>query len=127
MIRIYGIGARLNPIKAELSDVINTCMVEALAFPEDKRAHRFFPMAAEDFYFPAGRTDAYTVIEVHMMEGRSQGARKKLIHLLFKRIRDQLHIAPVDVEITIFESPACNFGFRGMTGDEATLDYKIDV
>ena len=25
------------------------------------------------------------------------------------------------------ESPACNWGFRGMTGDEASLDYKIDV
>ena len=127
MTRIYGIGARLNPIKAELSDVINGCLVEALAFPENKRAHRFFPMAAADFYFPEGRTDAYTVIEVHMIEGRSQQARKKLIHLLFTRIQERLSIDPVDVEITIFESPACNFGFRGMTGDEATLDYKIDV
>ena len=38
MIRIYGIEAQLNPIKAKLSDVINQSMVEALSFPEDKRA-----------------------------------------------------------------------------------------
>lgn len=70
MICIYGMGEKLDPVKAELSDVINACMVEALSFPADKRAHRFFPM--EDFYYPAGRTDVYVVIEVNMMQGRSQ-------------------------------------------------------
>jgi hypothetical protein len=33
----------------------------------------------------------------------------------------------VDVEITVNEAPASNWGFRGMTGDEADLNYKIDV
>ena len=127
MIRIYGIREKLDPIKAALSDVINECMVEALAFPDNKRAHRFFPMAAEDYYYPDGRTDAYLVIEVNMMAGRSEEARKKLIHLLFERIEHKLSISPIDVEIMIFESSACNFGFRGMAGDEATLNYKIDV
>jgi len=102
-------------------------MVEALQFPENKRAHRFFPMNTEDFYYPKGRTDSYTVIEISMIEGRSMDARKKLIHTLFKNIESQLKINPVDVEITISESPACNWGFRGVTGDEAKLDYKINV
>lgn len=127
MIRIYGIKEQLNPIKAKLSDVINQCMVEALSFPADKRAHRFFPMAAEDFYYPAGRSAAYTVIEISMMQGRSIAARKTLIHSLFRDIEAQLQIKPVDVEITIFESPAENWGFRGMTGDEANLNYSIKV
>lgn len=127
MIRIYGIKEQLNPIKAKLSDVINQCMVEALGFPADKRAHRFFPMAAEDFYYPAGRSAAYTVIEISMMQGRSIAARKTLIHSLFRDIEAQLQIKPVDVEITIFESPAENWGFRGMTGDEANLNYSIKV
>lgn len=127
MIRIYGIQEHLNPIKAKLSDVINQCMVEALGFPADKRAHRFFPMAAEDFYYPAGRSAAYTVIEISMMQGRSIAARKALIHWLFRDIEAQLQIKPVDVEITIFESPAENWGFRGMTGDEANLNYSIKV
>ena len=127
MIKIYGIKEQLNPIKRQLSDVINQCMVDALSFPKNKRAHRFFPMDQSDFYAPDGRTEAYTVIEVAMMEGRSVDARKRLIHLLFERIELELGISPIDVEIIIFESPACNFGFRGMTGDDAQLDYKIDV
>ena len=127
MIRIYGIREKLDPIKAELSEVINACMVEALAFPANKRAHRFFPLARDDFYYPDGRTDAYIAIEIHLIEGRSQQARKKLIRLLFARIQEKLGLDPINVEIVIFESPACNFGFRGATGDEAELDYKIDV
>ncbi len=127
MIRIYGIKEKLDPIKAQLSDVINQCMAEALSFPENKRAHRFFPMDAKDFYYPEGRSDAYTAIEISMMEGRSIDARKKLIHLLFEHIEVQLNILPIDVEITITEQPASNWGFRGMTGDEARLNYKINV
>jgi len=102
-------------------------MVEALAFPENKRAHRFFPMKPEDFFYPEGRTEAYTVIEISLMEGRSVEARKKLIHLLFSSIEEHLGIAPADVEITLFEVPPSNWAFRGMTGDEAKLNYRINV
>jgi len=127
MIRVYGIKEQLNPIKAKLSDVINQCMVDALSFPGNKRAHRFLPMDKEDYYYPEGRSDAYTVIEISMMEGRSVEAKKKLIHLLFERIDREIGISPNDVEITIVESPACNWGFRGITGDEAKLNYKVNV
>lgn len=127
MIRVYGLRNHLDPIKAKLSDVINECMVDALSFPDDKRAHRFIPMDREDFFYPDGRTDAYTVIEISLMEGRSAEARKKLIRLLFDRMEEELGIAPVDVEITIFETPAVNWGFRGMSGDEAALNYRVDV
>ena len=127
MIKIYGIKEFLNPVKSRLSEVVNQCMVEALSFPVDKRAQRFFPMEKEDFYYPDGRTDAYTVIEISLIEGRSVEAKKKLIHRLFEEIRLQCGIAPVDVEITIVDSPPSNWGFRGITGDEAKLSYKINV
>lgn len=127
MIRIYGIKEQLNPIKSKLSDVINQCMVDALSFPENKRAHRFIPMDKADYFYPEGRTDAYTVIEVSMMEARSVEAKKSLIHLLFERIEAEVGIAANDVEITISEAPACNWGFRGFTGDEAKLNYKVSV
>lgn len=127
MIRIYGIKEKLNPIKRKLSDVINQCMVDALSFPDNKRAHRFIPMESEDYYYPEGRSVAYTVIEISMMEGRSVEAKKKLIHLLFQRIESEVGIVPADIEITISESPPCNWGFRGITGDEAKLNYKVNV
>ena len=70
-IKIYGLKSTLNPIKAQLSDVIHNCVVEALKFPVDKRAHRFFPLDAADFYYPAGRSEHYIIIEIVMIEGRT--------------------------------------------------------
>ena len=127
MIKIYGIKEKLNPIKPALSDVINSCMVDALQFPANKRAHRFIPLEKEDFFYPEGRTDAYTVLEINMIEGRSVEAKKNLIRLLFDRIQEKVGITYQDLEINIVESPAYNWGFRGMPGDEASLNYKIEV
>ena len=128
-IKIYGIAERLNPVKARLSEAIHSCVVEALKFPVDKRAHRFFPMDRADFYIPGGqgRTDAYTIIEISMFEGRTAEAKRALIHLLFQRLQSQAGIAPADVEITITETPRQNWGFRGQTGDEVGLNYKVEV
>lgn len=128
MIVIYGIKDRLNPIKAKLSDVIHGCMQGVLGMPEDKRAHRFIPLERDDFYYPGGRSDAYTVIEINMMSGRKAETQKALIKALFKEIESQLSLDPVDVEITIKEQEPYQWGFRGMTGDEANdLKYKVNV
>ncbi|MDY6935715.1 MAG: tautomerase family protein [Spirochaetota bacterium] len=127
MIVIYGIEEKLNPIKAKISDVIHNCMRLVIGIPEDKRAHRFVPMKKENFYYPGGRSDAYTVIEINMMHGREKETKKKLIKEIFKQMETQLGIAPADIEITINEQPAHCWGFRGITGDEAKLNYKVNV
>jgi len=126
-VKIYGINSQLNPIKKQLSDVIHRCIVEALLFPEDKRFHRFFPMKKEDMISPSNRSDAYTIIEITMIEGRTKETKKRLIALLFEHIRKELGIQAVDIEILIQEVPAYHFGFRGMSGDEMLLDYKVEV
>ena len=126
-VKIYGIDSHLNPIKEQLSDVIHSCIVEALVFPEDKRFHRFFPMKEEDVFYPNSRSRAYTIIEIIMIEGRTVETKKRLIRLLFKRTRKELGIQAVDIEVVIQEAPAYQFGFRGMTGDEMLLDYKVEV
>lgn len=126
-IKIYGMKDNLNRIKVTLSNVMHSCMVDALQLPEDKKFHRFFPMDKEDFYFANGRTDAYTIIEISMFEGRTMDAKKQLIHLIFERMHHQLHIDPQDVEITIFETPKHNWGIRGLPGDELALPYKVNV
>jgi hypothetical protein len=126
-IKIYGLRSNLVPIRQQLSNTIHCCAMEVLGLPEDKRAHRFFPLDRDDFFMPGGRSDAYTVIEISMIEGRTVETRKKFVRLLFDRIRDEVGIAHQDVEICIYESPAENWGFRGYHGDEVQLNYKIRV
>jgi phenylpyruvate tautomerase PptA (4-oxalocrotonate tautomerase family) len=127
-VKVYGLREQLNPIKAELSVAIHSCMMDALQYPIHKRAHRFFPMDVEDFYYPPepGRTDRYTIIEISMFEGRSIEAKKQLIRLLFDRLAS-LGIGGQDLEITIFETPKHNWGFRGLPGDEHILNYQVNV
>lgn len=128
MVVVYGIDKHLNPIKKQLSDVIHSCMQSVLGMPEDKRAHRFVPLSKDDFFYPGGRTDAYTVIEVNMMKGRLPDTQKALIKALFKEIELHLGILPINIEITLKEQEKYQWGFRGMTGDEAVdLKYKVNV
>lgn len=127
MIVIYGIKEQLNPIKASMSDVIHQCMMDVLGMPEGKRAHRFVPLNKDDYYYPEDRTDKYTVLEINMMEGREVETKKALIKALFQQFEEQLNISPVDLEITIKEQPPHCWGFRGITGDEAKLNYKVNV
>ena len=86
-------------------------------------------MNRSDFYIPSGqgRSDRYTIVEVSMFEGRSAAAKRRLIHLLFERLHADAGLSPMDVEITITETPKANGGFRGQTGDEGQLNYKVDV
>ncbi len=128
MVVIYGIKEYLNPIKAQLSDVLQATMTQVLSLPESKRAHRIVPLDKSDFYYPEGRTDAYTVIEINMMEGRKAETKKALIKALFANIESRLGISPVDIEITIKEQAPHCWGFRGMTGDDVNdLTYKVNV
>ncbi len=92
-IKIYGVKEHLDQVKGALSDIIHSCVVDALQYPPDKRAHRFLPLDSDDFYYPAGRTEQYTIIEISMFEGRSVEAKKRLIGLLFERIRGQLRMS----------------------------------
>lgn len=128
MIVIYGIEERLIPIRENLSTIIQSSLQDILDLPESKKAQRFIPMKKENFIYPAGRTDAYTVIEINIIEGRKIETKKKLIKDIFYKIENELKINPIDVEITIKEQPAHCWGFRGMTGDEAKdLTYKLDI
>lgn len=126
-IKIFGLASELNKSKSKMSDVIHSCIVDAFKFPQDKRFHRFFPMEKENFYFGAGRTDKYTVIEISIFEGRTIEAKKELISLIFSRFKSELRIEKEDIELTIFETPKHNWGIRGLPGDELVLNYNVEV
>lgn len=126
-IKIYGQKSHIEQHRQVLSDTIHACVVEALAYPPDKRFHRFIPLEPENFIYPADRSERYTIIEISMFEGRSAEAKKGLIRLLFARLAAEADIAPNDVEITIFETPRHNWGIRGLPGDELGLNYRVEV
>ena len=126
-VKIYGLKKSLESIKTDLSNVIHQTIVEVLAFPQDKKYHRFIAFEAEDMIFPSVKSENYTIIEIMMMEGRAVETKKNLIKALFENIEKKLGIVKTDIEICIIESPAHNWGFGGMCGDEIVLNYEVNV
>ncbi|WP_414751902.1 tautomerase family protein [Anabaena sp. CCY 9910] len=126
-IKVYGLAAKLNPIKTELSNILHTSLIEVLQISPEKRFHRFFPLDKEDFYYPSDRTENYLIIEIIMFEGRSVETKKQLLQDIFQKINEQLQISVYDIEITLLEIPKQNWGIRGVPGDELNLSYKVEV
>jgi len=126
-IKIYGLRRSLENSRGAISQAIHSSVMEALAYPPEKKFHRFIPLDDEDFIHPQDRSERYIIIEISIFEGRSIEAKKLLIRLLYERIPQLSGISSQDIEITIFETPRHNWGIRGMPGDEIGLNYKVDV
>ena len=126
-VKIYGLKNNLCNIKKKLSETIHSTIVEVLSFPKDKKYHRFISFDKEDMLFPDDKSHEYIIIEIMMIEGRKSETKEKLIKSLFHNINKELEISVNDIEICIIESPASNWGFRGMTGTEIQLNYKAEV
>jgi phenylpyruvate tautomerase PptA (4-oxalocrotonate tautomerase family) len=124
-IKVYGLAEKLNPIKAELSNIIHGSIIEVLQLSPEKRFHRFFLLDKTNFYYPSDRSENYILIEISMFDGRTVETKKRLIDVLIQKINQTLDIAVNDIEITIFETPQSNWGIRGSTGDELNLNYKV--
>lgn len=126
-IKIFGIKAHLHPIREKMSDIIHECIVDAFQYPKEKKAHRFIYIDKDSFFYFERRTVKHTIIEISIFEGRSVEAKKNLYRLLFDRFDTELNITPMDLEITLFETPRHNWGIRGKSGDELTLSYEVNV
>ena len=126
-VKVYGLQENIAARRSTLSDAIHAALMEGIGTPESKRFQRFVVLEPANFIFPSDRTNNYTIIEISMFEGRSVAAKKNLIRLLYKKIDSATDITPQDLEITIFETPKCNWGIRGIPGDELKLGYQVDV
>lgn len=124
---IYGHRESIDRHRNTLSDAIHGAVISALAYPPEKRFHRFLALDADDFIYPKDRGMDYTIIEISMFEGRSAAAKRELIRELFLRIEAEVGIKPHSVEITITETPKVNWGIRGTNAADLDLGYKIDV
>lgn len=126
-VKIFGSRSHLASRRDAVSGAVHDALVDAVALPEEKRFHRFLLLDEEDFLFPRGRSEKYTIVEISMFEGRSVGAKKALIRALYVNFTSRLAYDPADLEITLFETPQANWGIRGQVADELNLDYDVQV
>ena len=126
-VKIYALKTMLASKKTLISSAIHKSIMAALAYPKEKKFHRFIGFDDSDFIYPDDRSDQYIIIEISMFEGRSITAKKTLINQLYSNLATEVGIKPQDIEITLFETPKENWGIRGLPADELTLAYKVEV
>lgn len=124
-VKLYAHADLLNQHRGALSDAVHGALVEAFAYPEEKRFQRFFPLADEDFVHP-GRGPDYLIVEVVLFTGRSSAAKKAFYRAVLARLA-RLGIAAESVEIVLVEAPRENWLIRGTPGDELNLSYRVEV
>jgi phenylpyruvate tautomerase PptA (4-oxalocrotonate tautomerase family) len=124
-VKVYGNRSVWGERRAEISDALHEALVRTWQLPEDKRFHRFLLLDDGDLVAP--RSDSYLVVEIVCFTGRSREAKRALIAALYDDVAPRLGLDVNDLEIVIVESPKENWGIRGMSGDELTLSYRVDV
>ena len=123
-VKIYGRRDVWQDRRGSVSDAIHRVITGTWGLPQDKRFHRFLLLDAEDLVAP--RSAEYLVVEIVCFAGRSLPARRALVAALFDAGRG-LGLSPDDLEVVIIESPPQNWGIRGVSGDQLTLDYVVEV
>jgi hypothetical protein len=124
--KIYGHRVFLEEACEAISAAIHRASVNALGLPEAKRFHRFIPLDPWQYIAPPDRSERYLVIEVMMFEGRPVTTKKAFYADLLRNLDHECGIAPIDIELTITESPKHDWLIRGLPGDELTLDYTVN-
>ena len=124
-VKVYGNRSVWGERRTEISDALHEALVRTWQLPADKRFHRFLLLDDGDLVAP--RSDAYLVVEIVCFTGRSREAKRALIAALYDDVAPRLGLDVNDLEIVIVESPKENWGIRGMSGDELTLSYRVDV
>jgi phenylpyruvate tautomerase PptA (4-oxalocrotonate tautomerase family) len=124
-VKVYMNREHLEKVRTTLSNIVQSCLCDALGLPFEKKFQRFFPLEPENFIHPHG--EPYVILEIILFEGRSVEAKKKLMALLFERFQTHLGISSHDLEIVLLESARHNWGIRGLPGDELTLEYRVGV
>jgi len=115
--KVYGQRHVLAAVRADLSEVLHAAAVDVLGSPPGARFQRFFALDAQDFPIPTGRSVRYTIVEVSMMSGRTVAAKKAFYARLYADAAG-LGIDPMDLEVTVVETPAHDWAVRGLPGDE---------
>ena len=124
--KIYGERRHLRRQRDRLSEVIHATAMDVLGLPSNKRFQRFIGLESDDFIHPPDRSEAYTIIEVSLFEGRSSDTKRAFLTSLMQRIADEVGLLPADLEITLFETPKSHWGIRGDLGDALVLTYDVE-
>ncbi len=99
--------------KKAILDGIHQALVDCFNVPPDNRLQRLYELEPADFELSDGKTDAFVLIELTVIKGRSYEAKKKLYQAIVDNLEKAPGITRTDTLIVLNEVPAENWGIRG--------------
>jgi phenylpyruvate tautomerase PptA (4-oxalocrotonate tautomerase family) len=127
--RIEVLEGRSDETKRGMVRAVRAALSATLQAPTDDPVVRLADYQRDAFTvpYPDRHTDAYTLVEVTMFEGRSPEAKRRLYEAIVRGL-GEFDVPPEDVLIVIHEPPMGNWGVAGGTpASEVDVGFKIDV
>lgn len=109
-----------------LIEAVQAALVEALKIPETDRTVRLIVHEPHRFAIDPSRDDRFTLITVHLFEGRSINAKSALYAALVRNL-GALDIPANHVKTVLNEIPRENWGIRGVPATQIDLGFEIKV
>jgi hypothetical protein len=110
-----------------LLDAVHDALVEAFKIPEDDRHQQLLELPVERFEIPAGRSEAFTLVEIMAFPGRSIGAKRALYAAMARRF-EAAGVSAADQFVVIVEPTLENWSPRdGVSSADAKPSFKLDV
>jgi len=110
-----------------LLDAVHAALVEAFKIPDQDRHQQLLELSAAFFEIPAGRSEAFTLVEITAFPGRSVAAKRALYQSMARRF-EAAGVAPGDMFVVITEPPFENWSPRnGVSSADVKPGFKLDV
>ncbi len=121
------VKGRSSEQKQALLEAIQGAIASSLKLPPADRYIRLAEHARDEWLLPPDKSDAFTLIEIALFEGRTPETKGALYQAIVEAV-DKVGVAKTDVFIRLIEQPRVNFGIRGgQRADLLDLGYKVSV
>jgi len=113
--------------KIALLEAVQGAISATLQLPPLDRYIRLAEHGRDEWLLPEGKSDAFTLVEIALFEGRTPET-KGALYLAIVDALEPLGVPRADVFIRLIEQPRENFGIRGgQRADLLDLGYQVKV
>ncbi|WP_152046764.1 tautomerase family protein [Aureimonas psammosilenae] len=112
--------------RTPLLEAVQRALVAGLRIPPGDRSIVLAEHDADAFRVPEDCGEAFMVVEIALISGRSLDAKRRLYGAMAEEMA-RFGVAASDLRVILRESPAENWGVRGQPASEIDLGFEVNV
>jgi len=112
--------------RRDVLEAVQRALVTGLRIPPDDRCISLVEQEPDALLLSAQASERFTLIEIVLITGRSLEAKRRLYAAMVEELAP-FGLGADEVRVILVESPAENWGLRGLPASEIDLGFAIDV